>query len=254
MTENLQQNTEQKGPFSTLQTGCAFVMLTNMLIYLGVVAFTFNLLDPSKMDASYLAKRGFTARPEPEREEDVAFRQLSKEKREEQKALQTGIIATPGQKQEASPAGKLSQIEQRKHSPSSPDEPEKPKAALTQSPRRRVGTTTRSAQSRLYYSPVIYHQANLGQGYSPTRLFVTQILMPQKFETLSVELAPSIDFPTFRLPIADPAGAYLYTPPDPIPEASRGGLKLTAPPVGAESLYTNGTRKAKEPPPAKDEQ
>jgi len=58
-------------------------------------------------------------------------------------------------------------------------------------------------------------------------------------------------FSTFSFPVADPTGAYLYTPPNPVPEAARGGLKLSAPSVGAESLYTNGTRKAKEPPPAK---
>jgi len=58
-------------------------------------------------------------------------------------------------------------------------------------------------------------------------------------------------FSTFSFPVADPTGAYLYTPPNPVPEAARGGLKLSAPSVGAESLYTNGTRKAKEPPPVK---
>jgi hypothetical protein len=33
MAENLQKDLEQKEPFSPLQTGCAFVMPTNMLIY-----------------------------------------------------------------------------------------------------------------------------------------------------------------------------------------------------------------------------
>ncbi len=110
--------------------------------------------------------------------------------------------------------------------------------------------TARSRQ----YSIAIYPQATLGQTYSPFLPFVPRTVTLEKFEPLPVELAPGIDFPTFSFPAVDPAGAYLYTPPNPVPEASRGGLKLSAPPVGAESLYTNGTRKAKEPPPAKDEQ
>jgi len=253
MTENLQQHTEQKGPFSPLQSGCAFVMLTNMLIYLGVVVFTFNLLDPSKINASYLAKRGFTSRPTPEREEDKAFRQLSTEKRQEQQAVQAEIIDASklGPKKGDSPAVKLSELEARKLSMSRPNEPEKPKAALTQSALRTGGTSIRTAKSRLF-SIAIFPQATLRQTYSPVSLFVPRPLTLESYETLPVELASGIDFPTFSLPIADPVGAYLYRAPNPIPEASRGGLKLSSPPTGAESLYTNGTKKAKEPPPVKD--
>lgn len=229
-------------------------MLTNMLIYLGVVAFTFNLLDPSNLDANYLAKRGFTARPDPERSDDKAFRQLSEEKREDRQASQTEIVDTAklGLKQEPSPAIKLSGIEQRKLESSRPEEPEKPKAALTESPARSGRTIVRAAQSRLYSSPSIYPQAILPQLYSPFRLSVPKTVTLEAYATIPVEMAPGIDFPTFSLPSVDPAGAYLYRPPNPISEPSRGGLKLSSPPVGAETLYTNGARKAENPVPVKD--
>ncbi|NOU35355.1 MAG: hypothetical protein HOO88_01060 [Kiritimatiellaceae bacterium] len=252
MTENLQQNSDQKGPFSPLQTGCAVVMLTNMLIYLGVVAFTFNLLDPSKIDASYLAKRGFTSKPDLERKEDTTFRQIAEGKQAEQKAVQDELLnaSKEGSKQEPSPAVRLSQIDQRKFTPSGPEEPQKPKAALTASAHGE-GSTIRSAQTRLY-SIAIFPQATLGLGYSPYRLATPRIVTLERYDTLPVEMASGISFPSFSLPSADPAGAYLYTPPNPVPEAARGGLKLSSPPVGAESLYTNGIQKAAKPPVAKD--
>ena len=251
MAENLQQNQEKKGPFSPLQSGCAFVMLTNMLIYLGVMVFTFNLLDPSKLNATYLAKRGFTSHPEAEREEDKTFRQISEQKREDQQA-QSEITALTEQepKKDDSPAVKLSEVMARSLAISRPDEPEKPKAALTQSPRT-GSTSSRTARSR-QYSIAIYPQATLGQTYAPVRLFTPRTVTLETYEAIPVELASGIDFPTFSLPTADPAGAYIYRPPNPIPEASRGGLKLSSPSTGAESLYTNSTKKAKEKLPTKD--
>lgn len=254
MAEHLQKNSEERSPFSPLQTGCAFVMLTNMLIYLGVVVFTFNLLDPSNLDANYLAKRGFTARPDPEHSDDKAFRQLSEEKRKDQEATQAEILDTAklGLKQDPSPAVKLSEIEQRKLGTSRPEEPGKLKAALTESPVRSGNTTIRSAQSRLYSSPAIYPQATLPQIYSLYLLSTPKIVSLETYTTIPVEMASGVDFPTFSLPSVDPSGAYLYRPPNPIPEAARGGLKLSSPPVGADTLYTNGIQKAKNPAPAKD--
>jgi len=62
-------------------------MLTNMLLYLCVVAFIFNLLDPSKLGPNYLAKRGFTT-PKNESPQDQAFRKLAEKKKEEQRQVQ----------------------------------------------------------------------------------------------------------------------------------------------------------------------
>lgn len=253
MAETQQQNLDPpaKGPFSPLQTGCAFVMLTNMLIYLGVVLFTFNLLDPSKIDATYLAKRGFTARPEPKSEQDTTYQQLSQQKREEQQ-VQTELPTDARRElKQDSPAVKLSTIEQRKLSSSRPDEPEPPKAALTRSTFE-GGTPPRPASTRLY-SVSIYPQATVPSFYSPLQIAAPRMILMEKYETLPVELAPGINFPTFNLSVADPAGPYLYKPANPIPEASRGGLKLSVPPTGAESLYTNLLPKPVEPPAAKDQ-
>jgi hypothetical protein len=255
MAENLQQNPEPqtKEPFSPLQTGCAFVMLTNMLIYLGVVLFTFNLLDPSKIDAGYLAKRGFTTLPEPKSEQDTAYQKLSQEKRDQQQQVQAERIDSSklGPKQEPSPAARLSQIEPRRLGSSLPDEGEKPKAALTESSLRSGSPSTRSVPRRLY-SVSIYPQATMPQIYSPAQIQAPRTIVLETYETLPVEIAAGINFPTFSLPVSDPAGPYLYRPPNPIPEASRGGLKLSTPPSGAESLYTNGVKKVPEPPTAKD--
>lgn len=256
MAENQQQTVDPqvKGPFSPLQTGCAFVMLTNMVIYLGVVLFTFNLLDPSKIDATYLAKRGFTARQEPKSEQDTAFQNLSQEKREQQQQVQTELIdaSKMGFKQPPSPAAELSQIEQKRFKTSTPEEGEKPKAALTVSSLNAGSSPLRPASSR-QYSFSIYPQATVPQLYSPVRLSTPKTVVLETYETLPVELAPGINFPTFSLPVADPAGPYLYRPPNPIPEAARGGLKLSSPPTGAESLYTNDVKKAPELPAAKDQ-
>lgn len=244
MVEPQQQNIDPpaKGPFSPLQTGCAFVMLTNMLIYLGVVLFTFNLLDPSKVDTTYLAKRGFTARPEPKSEQDAAFQKIVRRKKQEQKVQDdTLITAQTGIKKESSPALGLSKLEQRKPSSSRPREQYLPAASLTKSWLR----TTKPARSRLYSSSTYPH--NIIPTYSPINIYTPKPLVPEYYETLSVELAVGLRFPEFRPPSFDQPGPYLYSPPNPIPEASRGGLKLSSPPVGAESLYTNGIQKIAAP-------
>ncbi len=265
MTENLQKN-EQQGPFSPLQSGCAFVMLTNMMIYLAVVVFVFNLLDPSKIDASYIAKRGFTAQPAAERDEDKAFRQTSEQRRKDQQEIQAGIVdsARDGSKQEISPAAKLSEIKTVEVTAGRLDEPEKPVAGLSRNALRsgsiatrtaqrslRTGrTSTRTSQTRVY-SVSMYPQATLPQAYSPVHLPTPQILLPEKYETLPVELASGIDFPMFGLPRADNLEAYLYSPAKPVPDPVRGERKISSPPAGAESLYTNVIKKAKEPLPSK---
>ena len=190
MADNLQQNTEQKPePFSPLQTGCAVVMLTNMLIYLGVVLFTFNLLDPSKIDATYLAKRGFTALPAPKSEQDTAFQQLSKEKRQQQQQVQNEMADASKLKpqKDNSPAVKLSEITARNLASSEPAEPEKPKAALTESSLRTGNSATRAALSRLY-SVSIYPQATMPLTYSPIGIYSPKTVVLETYGTLPVEM------------------------------------------------------------------
>jgi hypothetical protein len=264
MAEKVQQNQEQKGPFSPLQSGCAFVMLANMLIYLAVVVFVFNMLDPSKLNLSYIAKRGFTAQPTEEREEDKTFRQISEQKSKEQK--KGADFSVPEPKQEAAPATTLSGAKPRELASSRPEEPAKPKSALSQSAMSsggiatrtaqrsstRAGSTSiRTAQNRLY-SVAMYPQATLPQAYSPIRIPIPQLLLPERYETLPVELAPGLDIPMFGLPTMDDAGAYLYIPQNPVPDGIRGERKLDSPPVGAISLHTNAVEKTKKTRPAKD--
>ena len=240
MAESLQRNSEERSPFSPLQTGCAFVMLTNMLIYLGVVLFTFNLLDPSNLDASYLAKRGFTARPDPKSEQDAAYQKIVRNKREQQQIQDDLLnISRIGIKRDPSPAIRLSKIEQRKSLKSRPEEPEKPSAALTGS---RL-LISKPIHSRLFSASIYPHNTILT--YSPINIYTPKPLILENYETLPVELAFGIRFPEFRPPSFDQPGPYLYTPPNPTPESSRGGLKLSSPSVGAGSLHTNGIQKTK---------
>jgi hypothetical protein len=244
MAENLQQSTEQQGPFSPLQTGCAFVMLTNMLIYLTVVAFTFNLLDPSKIDAGYLAKRGFTSLPEPKSEQDNVFQKIVRRKQQQRQVQDDPLItAQTVIKNESSPAFGLSKLEQRKLASSRPREQDLPDASLTKSWLR----TGNPVHSRLYLVLIYPHNTLLN--YSLINIYTPKPLVPENYELLSVEPAFGIRFPEFRPPSFDQPGPYLYTPPDPMSGTSRSGFKLSAPPVGAESFYTNETSKAKEPPP-----
>lgn len=274
-SQQQQQQGQDQSPFSPLQTGCAFVMLTNMLIYLAVVAFVFNLLDPSKLDADYLAGRGFTVRPERESEEDVEFRRLSEQRRKDVQDTQGGeagpVAAKPDVLETRSPAARLSELGGRSLATSRPEEPSKPKAALTEGPAGSVyissvgrgtsrsggsrgsgGSSVRSAQSRLY-SVSIYQQAGMPSTYAPLRPEVFGPMIMERYEPLPVELASGIYFPSFSLPSADSSGAYLYTPPAPVSDPVRGGLKVSAPPAGTEMFYTNYLRKAEDPPePAKD--
>jgi hypothetical protein len=239
MAENLQQSAEQqRGPFSPLQTGCAVVMLVNMLIYLGVVLFTFNLLDPSKIDASYLATRGFSASPTPKSEQDLAFQRVSQKKHEEQRKIQSEMLDTSnrGIPKEPSPAVQLSQLD-------------KPRAARTEGSYHTGRSATRTASTR-FRSLSIYSQPTLPKTYSTIRIPDAKILVLETYQILPVEIASGIGYPTFSLPTFDAIGSYLYHPPNPIPEASSGGPRLNTPPVGAESTQTNQTKKAKEPPTA----
>ncbi len=272
MAENQQQQKlDPKSPFSPLQSGCAFVMLANMVIYLGVVGFTLNLLDPSSLSVSYIAKRGFATPTEPEREEDLAFRQLTEKRKREQQETQAQDIRAASsldQKKENSSAVKLSDLSARPLTSSRPEELEKPTASLTKGSvgvgglslqrgsqtRSSSGTgsaSSRSAQSRVY-SVSIFPQASLYQTYSLYRLPVIRTITPERYDPLQVEMAPSLDYPTFSLEMVEPSGAYIYTPPNPVNDPAQGGLRLSSPAVGAKSIYTNSTRKVKKTPAIKD--
>ncbi|MBL7017127.1 MAG: hypothetical protein ISR84_06175 [Kiritimatiellales bacterium] len=131
----VEPQTEKKGPFSPLQTGCAFLMLTNMLIYLGVIAFIFNLLDPSKLNPDYLAKRGFITQDQ-DSPGDQKFRQLTEAKEKEQQAFVDSIISEAAQSkaQEISVAKELSKHKKRSLAVSRPKQEKPPSAGQTPEP------------------------------------------------------------------------------------------------------------------------
>lgn len=248
MAENPQHSTEQplKSPFSPMQTGCAFVMLTNMLIYLAVVAFTLNLLDASKIDASYLAQRGFTVRTKEERAEDrlVRKRQTEPPRLQQNPALSPITVV----RREPSPAEKLSALPSRDLASSLPDEPERPQAALVPGSLQTGGTGARPASS-LRHGSRVFSLGGLWQSYSPLGLQVGGIIAPERYDTLPVELASGFDIPKFTLPSINPAAAYLYRPSDPIPQGVRGSPRFSTPAVGAEKK-----KPAPELPPGESEQ
>lgn len=238
-----EQQKAQESPFSPLQTGCAVVMLSNMLIYLGVVAFVFNLLDPSRLDASYIARRGFASREEREDPEDTSFRRIAEERREDQLRVQREIADTSRRAGMESPskAGELSELRARTHASSMPEQPELPSAALTLSASRRSGTY---AGMRGRYSTAIFSQNALGGFSSPFRLYTLRLIAPEQYQTLPVQIAQQIRFPTFGLPEKELQDIVLYDIPDPIPDPIHGEPRFTAPSRGAEMYYTNYLRQS----------
>lgn len=249
MTDRPQQHQEDQSPFSPLQTGCAVVMLTNMLIYFAVVAFVFNLLDPSKLDASYLAKRGFTARPEPESEQERSFRRIAEERREQQQQVQSDVFESSlyGDDKQGSLATELSELPDRQQPSSLSVTRSLPSALLTRGGRSPSRGRSRSSSGRLY-SDYLFRRITLPSPYAPLQIFVPR---PQNvaasYRILPVELATAINFPGFKLPEAERSGAYLYTPSTPLIDPVRGGIRVSPPPAGAVTHYTNYLRDAAAP-------
>ncbi len=248
MADQPQQHKEEQSPFSPLQTGCAVVMLTNMLIYFAVVAFVFNLLDPSKLDASYLARRGFTARPEPESEQDRSFRRIAEERREQQAQVQETIFESSrsGDTDQGSIAADLSELPDRPQPAYLPGVRALPSAKLTRGGNVSRGRAGRSS-GRLY-SDHLFRRISLPSPYEPLQVFVPRPQNPAaRYRITPVELANAINFPGFKLPEAEQSGAYLYTPASPLIEPVRGGIRVSPPPAGAVTHYTNYLREAGKP-------
>ncbi|QHI68452.1 hypothetical protein [Tichowtungia aerotolerans] len=240
-----EEQKEKKNQFSPLQTGCAFVMLTNMLIYLAVVAFVFNLLDPSKLDSSYLTKREFTAKEESEK--DKEYRALTRKKKKETRQVQEERLTTSSRpyKQESSSASKLSELSDRNLASSVPRQ-NPPSAALTHSRPGGYGSS-KSIPARRYLF-LIYPRIKVTQSHSFPKMPGTKTITPENYDTVAVELAPKIDYPIFRIPSAKSLNSPVYSPPNPISPPFRGAHKINSPSRGAEAIPTNqaGTAEKKE--------
>ena len=190
----------RKGPFSPLQTGCAFVMLTNMLLYLCVVAFVFNLLDPSKLDPTYLLKRGFTT-PKDESPQDRTFRRMAEDKKKEQQQIRAKSMdqSVSSPKLKSSSAGQLSKIDERKRASNWGYKKRLPVAALTQNFRGGDYENSSAAKSRQNLIP--FPRATLGKSYRPSYpLPSTKTIALEPYDTIAVELAHGVSIPLFTIP------------------------------------------------------
>ena len=241
-----EEHKNKKDPFSPLQTGCAFVMLTNMIIYLAVVAFVFNMLDPSKLKSSYLTQRGFVVREE-ESEEDKEFRNLTQKKKREQQKFQQQqqTDAALGSEQFPSPALELSR---RSDQPRITDEilqKGTPHAALTPSrPKGYGGAKTAKSRQHLIST---YPQATVRRSYSTLSTQEGRTIPPQHYDTVSIELAPGIEYPMFRIPPVRSAGESIYSPPNPVPNPVPDGPRVRVPALSPDAVQTNRTEKVEEP-------
>jgi hypothetical protein len=249
--QNKTQQKEPQSPFSPLQSGCAFVMLANMLLYLVVVAFVFNLLDPSRLDATYRARRGFTAPAEPEAQEDRVFRQQAEERREAGLKTQAQTIAgmRAGTQPSASRTAGLSQGPARSPVSGAPAAPERPQAALTEG-------TIRGGIRRVYNPKMRQYDLSMFPRYAQQRYDVfssidqtAQTIRPETYSPIPVQIAPGLPFPFVSLPVFGDGSYVLYTPSKSLPGPVRGGRPLvTSPAVGASTYYTNYLREAAQPP------
>jgi hypothetical protein len=228
-----------------------------MLIYLGVIAFVFNLLDPSKLEESYLAQRGFSIRPEAAPGGHTPRKPF--DKKPTQHSIQTELIdySKFSPKQESSAALELSKIEKHTFSTYSPAKLRLPKAAITRSPRRsghKIFYNKHSVKSRLF-SVSVFPRASLSQLYSPYQLPALRSVTSEKYDTLPVEIVPLPGGSILGLPVIrnEKNESYLSAPPpSSVAPPFRGNLRLKAPSTGTESSYTNQTKKTDSDLPAKD--
>jgi hypothetical protein len=225
----------KKNPFSPLQTGCAFIMLTNMLIYLAVMAFVLNLLDPSKLEADYLAKRGFTT-PRKESAEDREFRMMAEDRREELRKQPK--LSLKELKTEPTPAQELSKLPNRAIVSGRPEETPPPSSALTYDITESYKGYKDRARSRIY-SLKIFPKVTIQPLYHAPRMIPAKNIPPERYDTIAVELAPGIEIPMFTISIPSADGNATYTPPDPVLSPTRGGPRIKAPEKGAESIESD---------------
>jgi hypothetical protein len=244
------KRSDKQKSFSPLQTGCAFVMLTNMLLYLVVVAFVFNLLDPSKLDSAYLAKRGFTAKNKPD---DQAFRQLTEQRQAKQKKFYDDIAEghMRPRKKEMPPGASLSEQKSRPRVSSHPDEKPLPLAARTPAPVSDGHPAVKKASTRMF--DIDFFPSVSLQKIYPSRSATS--VFPERYDALTIELAPGTDIPLFTIPLPQKTDSLIYTSPSGTQDATRSGVKVEAPLQSAVPSQTNDTEPAEtnaEPEPAKD--
>ncbi|MBC8206624.1 MAG: hypothetical protein H8E68_05680 [Kiritimatiellaeota bacterium] len=218
----VEQQNDKKGPFTLMQTGCAFLMLTNMLIYLGVIAFVFNMLDPGKLDPDYLAKRGFTTQTsEPEAPEDQAFRHLAEKKQKEQQEFYDGIVREAAQ----SPAKELSTVEdlsgyaKRSMVTSRPDEESPPSALQAPEPFFPRLNKIRAAKT-LGYPPRLAPKITLEDSYIPYSPPEEPPHFRDGYRLPTFKLNAGFGYPIFSIPLPERTSGTIHTPVAEAPPAA----------------------------------
>ena len=211
-------------------------MLTNMLLYLVVIAFVFNLLDPSKLDPSYLLKRGFTT-PKNESDQDRAFRKITEAKKQEQKDLQkqSRNLSVDSFNQKALSDGQLSKISGRTLSSSWEYEKSYPSATLTKN--FVLGNYEAAGKAKSRQSTIRLPQARLKSRISlPSYSFPSKNLSMEKYDTITVELAPGVSVPLSTIPEQNTEAS---ENPSTTPQDTTKSPGATAQP---EPIPTNGTK------------
>ena len=212
----VEEQKNKKGPFTLMQTGCAFLMLTNMLIYLGVVAFVFNMLDPGKLDPDYLAKRGFTTPDKVlEAPEDQAFRRLTAKKKKEQQEFYDGIVREAAE----SRANKLSTVEEfSEHTPrpmasSRPNEGNPPSAL--QAPKTFFPKLNKVRAARtLGYPPRLAPRITVEDSYVPYSPPAMPPRVRYGYRLPDFNLHAGFGYPVFSIPLPkNTSGTLAEVPP-----------------------------------------
>lgn len=237
MTE---ENKTKKNPFSPLQTGCAFVMLTNMLIYLCVVAFIFNLLDPSKLDPNYLVKRGFTTQ-KTESPQDQAFRKLVEEKKEEQRQVQSESmdLSVSSLELEPSSADQLSKISVRQPIRNWQYLENKPTAKLTHNFTTSFYETSTQAKSRQNLMSS-FPRAKLSKAYELHTPRTPKTIAPELYDVIAIELVPGVSIPLITIAVQN--DTQTNSTPRASSTSSHSTPKLIAPSTQSKPLQTNGIK------------
>ena len=185
---------ENRGLFSMLRPGCAMIMMANMLLYLAIIAFVFNILDPSKINAAYLSQRISSSG-------QATATQNRKNKSAPGFVLKT-TRPTQDTKIPRSSYPTRSLEETKAYGTPSRDLPSDrlfsvstPKAALTKS----SSSSRRAVKIGSHYRS-IYQRPTTSFARSPYRNSVDHAINPPVYPLIPVELAPGIDVPRFRAP------------------------------------------------------
>lgn len=213
---------KKRGPFSQLQTGCALLMMVNLMIYLGVIAFAFNMLDPSKLDPNYLSRRGILVDNSPESESDRAFDRMVSQKRKEQSQMYKS------RKEVFEPSNVSSVEESRSQTRLSTgwNQHSRPPSALSDATRSIEGMAGRAYRNKA--SVQIYPDKIDGLvDFNFSKTLSTKLITPSKtFRTIPVQMAPLQTVRPFQVHIPGTELDRVYSPQSPVSHTPKRSEKM----------------------------